>query len=151
MKAGAFTPAIQFRVGIPVWHRQARSMKAGAFTPAIRGDSRLQRWLAPEALNEGGGLHPRNPRVQDGSIASAIADRRSMKAGAFTPAIRARSRCGHLATRPRSMKAGAFTPAIPVAGIGSDDSRQTRSMKAGAFTPAIPNPAGGAASATIAQ
>ena len=58
-------------------------MKAGAFTPATPSHIGLP--LDPgRALNEGGGLHPRNAcaaRVFEG-----VESRRSMKAGAFTPA-----------------------------------------------------------------
>ena len=205
MKAGAFTPAIRrcpcagptrrtalneggglhprnpLKPAKPAPTRNLRSMKAGAFTPAIHESPagvardpsplneggglhprnphhpRLQP-SPPDALNEGGGLHPRNPvRVQE---AGGLCDRRSMKAGAFTPAIRHDLGAGY-DPGPRSMKAGAFTPAIPVGGcrrghrlrplneggglhprnppqsrrLGGFDN--PRSMKAGAFTPAI--------------
>ena len=87
-------------------------MKAGAFTPAIPGEAggHGETRSPPSALNEGGGFHPRNPCCQPGFIPSRSYDR-SMKAGAFTPAIhRGPSPIG---MRPgRSMKAGAFTPAI---------------------------------------
>ena len=83
MKAGAFTPAIPGDGVCDVLRGQPRSMKAGAFTPAIPHGT-AKRHATPTALNEGGGLHPRNP-------VPVLADRdavlRSMKAGAFTPAI----------------------------------------------------------------
>ena len=91
-------------------------------------------------LNEGGGLHPRNPDhgLQDDAKA------RSMKAGAFTPATRRPRplrRCPG-SCPPRSMKAGAFTPATLAWGQVADRSTgiDLRSMKAGAFTPATPGP-----------
>ena len=109
-------------------------MKAGAFTPAIRWTVRCSERKTSCTLNEGGGLHPRNPgglAVQVGLIGD-----RSMKAGAFTPAILLLL-VQSVLDGARSMKAGAFTPAIPCPGwslVGCG----RRSMKAGAFTPAIP-------------
>ena len=85
-----------------------RSMKAGAFTPAILRSEPAVPHIAL-ALNEGGGFHPRNPRLQIGAMGAAL--HRSMKAGAFTPAIPPYVGCPHMAM-PRSMKAEAFTPAI---------------------------------------
>ena len=60
MKAGAFTPAIPGggRVGDALLER---SMKAGAFTPAIRSTPGARSTGRRSSLNEGGGLHPRNP------------------------------------------------------------------------------------------
>ena len=59
MKAGAFTPAIPGVTTLPNgW--QPRSMKAGAFTPAILS-RHLHDASCYASLNEGGGLHPRNP------------------------------------------------------------------------------------------
>ena len=62
MKAGAFTPAIPDVPGVRYDLVGHRSMKAGAFTPAIR---RASRWrsVGLRTLNEGGGFHPRNPRL----------------------------------------------------------------------------------------
>ena len=113
------------------------------------------------ALNEGGGLHPRNAGLV---AADELAIRfRSMKAGAFTPAtpaVPARRRSSRRPlneggglhprnavarqrraepARARSMKAGAFTPATP-AGPGGLGLALRRSMKAGAFTPATRGP-----------
>ena len=62
-------------------------MKAGAFTPP----QSTERALCPfdeQSLNEGGGFHPRNPGDQ--RAAPAQVSVRSMKAGAFTPAIQAK-------------------------------------------------------------
>ena len=72
-------------------------------------------WYGPgQSLNEGGGLHPRDPSSSGSEGLGRVA--RSMKAGAFTPAI-LEELSGHvLAAVQRSMKAGAFTPAIPLAG-----------------------------------
>ena len=108
MKAGAFTPAILVCAWAVLTDSTTRSMKAGAFTPAILlAGCRLS--SLPRPLNEGGGLHPRNP-VRQGYPGERKPPR-SMKAGAFTPAIR-----GDLPAWAqdlnRSMKAGAFTPAI---------------------------------------
>ena len=83
MKAGAFTPAIQAAPGF-LRPRPDRSMKAGAFTPAIRAGGVVRR-AGRRALNEGGGLHPRNPGIHRTTVARPLP--RSMKAGAFTPAI----------------------------------------------------------------
>ena len=120
-------------------HRLAlvdRSMKAGAFTPAIpswvRGGGWL--WMSWLPLNEGGGFHPRNPTsprrrhavIQHGPL---------NEGGGFhprDPTVEVWARVRH----QRSMKAGAFTPAI-LAGHHAVGEAADRSMKAGAFTPAI--------------
>ena len=60
MKAGAFTPAIPGRGDIGPIDVHERSMKAGAFTPAIPSRP-SRRTPGRPSLNEGGGLHPRNP------------------------------------------------------------------------------------------
>ena len=65
-------------------------MKAGAFTPATRVSAQTPKLgqCHRSPLNEGGGLHPRNPvRPQVGCHVGAAT--RSMKAGAFTPATHA--------------------------------------------------------------
>ena len=61
MKAGAFTPATRQPVLRPP-QGLVRSMKAGAFTPATQRPARALGAKA-EPLNEGGGFHPRNPRM----------------------------------------------------------------------------------------
>ena len=84
-------------------------MKAGAFTPATPLHHRRFRPLM-DPLNEGGGFHPRNARPRHDPRRLL---RRSMKAGAFTPAtLVIADQLAHAARR--SMKAGAFTPATPV-------------------------------------
>ena len=91
---------------------------------------------ATAPLNEGEGFHPRNPGPRVAGPAARVV--RSMKAGAFTPAIHVH-RSHHRQPIPgRSMKAGAFTPAI-LPSVRLDRRRHERSMKAGAFTPAIPS------------
>ena len=94
MKAGAFTPAIPATPNSVVV-TFGRSMKAGAFTPAIRWPT----WCASILLNEGGGFHPRNP----------VGDCGGREGGGFHPRRRRLE-----GAPPRSMKAGAFTPAIPL-------------------------------------
>ena len=64
---------------------------------------------------------------------------RSMKAGAFTPAILVTQSMLNDMMDDRSMKAGAFTPAILAGGFAVGPVDVHRSMKAGAFTPAIPS------------
>ena len=77
MKAGAFTPATpRLRSRASVEEAEpARSMKAGAFTPATRDRvAHLGRGRTRHpSLNEGGGLHPRNPTPdQVGLCSSAL-------------------------------------------------------------------------------
>ena len=61
MKAGAFTPAILEGPVLPCVVAFGRSMKAGAFTPAILSMFMPFLWGGAQSLNEGGGLHPRDP------------------------------------------------------------------------------------------
>ena len=142
MKAGAFTPAIPLDTRRTCSGRPALN-EGGGFHPR---DPRPPRPTAdascccPAPLNEGGGFHPRDPLESRPFANGTDATTRSMKAGAFTPAIH------ESVTLPshaidvlddRSMKAGAFTPAIPGRHRDSHVLLDDRSMKAGAFTPAI--------------
>ena len=71
-------------------------------------------------------------------MAAGVVAGRSMKAGAFTPAIRVPRPAGHAPRMERSMKAGAFTPAIPLGHRCLPLLAGSRSMKAGAFHPRNP-------------
>ena len=90
----------------------------------------------PRPLNEGGGFHPRNPYSIN--VRNTYIRVRSMKAGAFTPAIpAARTPCRVSAARSLN-EGGGFHPRNPYSINVRTTYIPMRSMKAGAFTPAIP-------------
>ena len=95
------------------------------------------------SLNEGRGFHPRDPlrsgesaMVDDGG-GSALNEGRGFHPAILLPTADVRDRRRGQSTR--SMKAGAFTPAIPARPVQHvpRSAQSGRSMKAGAFTPAI--------------
>ena len=107
MKAGAFTPAIQAE-GRPRERASYTLNEGGGFHPAILHDlKRANQDQRP--LNEGGGFHPRNPTGQRGRSAhwSSLNE-----GGGFHPRNPPYDEHDNDTLINRSMKAGAFTPAI---------------------------------------
>ena len=130
-KAGAFTPATR-AVGDDQLGPQGRSTKAGAFTPATPADAAGDAQGAAGAQRRPGRSPRRHEGDDDGPTDSQCAQRRPGRSPQRHPAGAVDRRLADV----RSTKAGAFTPATPASRGGVRAGQVLRSTKAGAFTPA---------------